>query len=162
MSANKSRGFTLVEILIVVVIMAVLAAVVIPQFTGSADDAKASTAEFNLGGIRSVIQTFRAHHTSTNPALDATNKTIPGLTSKTDETGAVSATGQYGPYLVELPENPFTGSSDVKAVATAGVAPVAGNVTVDATSGEFTGGWIYDASTGHIWLDSNVQGEFAW
>ena len=62
MRSNKSQGFTLVEILIVVVIMAVLAAVVIPQFTGSTDDAKASTAEFNVGGVRSVLQMYRAHH----------------------------------------------------------------------------------------------------
>lgn len=54
MSRQKFQGFTLVEILIVVVIMAVLAAVVVPQFAGSTDDAKRSTAEFNLGSVRSI------------------------------------------------------------------------------------------------------------
>jgi len=161
MSTTKRSAFTLVEILIVVVIMAVLAAVVIPQFTGSTEDAKASTAEFNVGGLRSVIQTYRAHHAGGVPALDTTNKAIPGLINKTTASGTVSTSGEFGPYLVEMPSNPYTSSSDVKAVATAGAKPVAGDVTVD-SNGDFTGGWIYDASTGQIWLDSNVDGEFAW
>jgi prepilin-type N-terminal cleavage/methylation domain-containing protein len=155
MSAQKSYGFTLVEILIVVVIMAVLAAVVIPQFTGSADDARSSTAEFNLGGVRSAIQTYRAHHSGTNPALDATNGTIPGLITGTDAAG--NAGTDFGPYLMEIPENTLTGNSAIKAVTTAGTAPVEGDVTAGNA-----GGWIYDASTGRIWLDSDVDNEWGW
>ena len=44
MKTQKQNAFTLIEILIVVVIMAVLAAAIIPQFTDSTDDAKESTA----------------------------------------------------------------------------------------------------------------------
>ncbi len=157
MSRQKFEGFTLVEILIVVVIMAVLAAVVVPQFTGSTDDAKKSTAEFNLGSMRSVIQTFRAHHQGVKPDFPASATTIAALTAKTDIEGAVDANGAFGPYLVTIPENPFTGKSDVKAVTTEGTAPVVGDVTADKA-----GGWIYDKSTGNIWLDSNVDGEWAW
>ncbi|MBP86522.1 MAG: hypothetical protein CMJ64_07395 [Planctomycetaceae bacterium] len=71
MSTKRQSGFTLVEILIVVVIMAVLASVVIPQFTGSTDDAKASTGNFNLSAVRSVIQTYRANHAGGNPGTVA-------------------------------------------------------------------------------------------
>jgi hypothetical protein len=56
-----------------------------------------------------------------------------------------------------MPDNPFTGKSTVKAVATPGTPPVAADVTANDA-----GGWIYDASTGNLWLDSNVKGEFAW
>ncbi len=157
MSRQKFEGFTLVEILIVVVIMAVLAAVVVPQFTGSTDDAKKSTAEFNLGSMRSVIQTFRAHHEGVRPDFPANADTIAALTSETDVTGAVDPNGAFGPYLVTIPENPFTGKNDVKAVATEGTAPVVGDVTA-----ANAGGWIYDKSTGNIWLDSNTDGEWAW
>lgn len=154
MSRQKFQGFTLVEILIVVVIMAVLAAVVVPQFAGSTDDAKKSTAEFNLGSVRSVIQTFRAHHEGAKPAFSTT---LEALTKETNLSGAVTAGGGFGPYLVSVPENPFTGKSAVKAVATPGTAPIEANVTADNA-----GGWIYDATTGNIWLDSNTQGEWAW
>ncbi len=157
MSRQKFEGFTLVEILIVVVIMAVLAAVVVPQFTGSTDDAKKSTAEFNLGSMRSVIQTFRAHHEGVKPDFPSGADTIAALTTETNVSGATEAGGGFGPYLITIPENPFTGKSDVKAVTTAGTAPVVGDVTA-----ANAGGWIYDKSTGNIWLDSNVDGEWEW
>ena len=154
MSRRKLSAFTLVEILIVVVIMAVLAAVVVPQFAGSTDDAKGSTAEFNLATVRSVIQTFRAHHEGKKPAFSTTFDT---LIKETNATGAVTAGGGLGPYLVSMPENPYTDVNVVKEVATAGTAPVANDVTANNA-----GGWIYDVSTGNIWLDSNTKGEFAW
>jgi general secretion pathway protein G len=113
MSSKRSRGFTLVEVLIVVVIMAVLAAVVIPQFSSSTDDAKRSTAEFNLSTLRSIVQTYKAQHNATNPAHDATKKELPGLLGKTLANGTVDAAGPYGPYLVEFPENPYTQKKDV-------------------------------------------------
>jgi prepilin-type N-terminal cleavage/methylation domain-containing protein len=68
---NKKRSaFTLVEILIVVVIMAILAATIIPQFTDSTKDAKSSTGKFNLHTLRSQIQLYRAHHEGTAPGDD--------------------------------------------------------------------------------------------
>ena len=155
MSRQKLQGFTLVEILIVVVIMAVLAAVVIPQFTGSTEDAKKSTAEFNLGVVRSVIQTFRAHHGGTKPAFPAGDTTIKALTEETNAAGDVTPGGGLGPYLTDMPENPFTGKSTVKA----GTKPVVGDITAGNA-----GGWIYDATTGNLWLDSNTNSleEFKW
>ncbi|HUG71536.1 MAG TPA: type II secretion system protein [Pirellulaceae bacterium] len=159
MRRQNFQGFTLVEILIVVVIMAVLAAVVVPQFSGSTDDAKRSTAQFNLGTIRSVVQTYRAHHDGKKPAFASGATTIEGLIKETNAAGVVTAGGGFGPYLVAMPENPFTGVATVKAVATPGTAPVA----ADVTAGD-AGGWIYDVSTGNVWLDSNTQtpGEFSW
>ena len=61
LKVNNTRrlGFTLVEVLIVVVIMA---AVVIPQFGASTDDAKKSAAEFNLSIMRSSLQTYIGQH----------------------------------------------------------------------------------------------------
>ena len=157
MSRQKFQAFTLVEILIVVVIMAVLAAVVVPQFAGSTDDAKQSTAEFNVATVRSIIQTFRAHHEGVRPAFPSGATTIDALTQETNAAGVVTSGGGFGPYLVSMPENPFTGIATVKAVATAGAPPVAADVTANDA-----GGWIYDVSVGNIWLDSNKNGEFAW
>ena len=145
---TKNRGFTLVEVLIVVVIMAVLAAVVVPQFSSSTDDARASTGEFNLSTLRSLIQTYRAQHNGLLPAFSAS--TLPGLTAKTKANGAIDASGPYGPYLLEMPENPFTGNNVVATTTKTKATIVAGDVTAaDA------GGWLYNTTTGGVFLDSD-------
>ena len=60
-TSNRSRrGFTLIEILIVVVILGILAAIIIPQFTNAADDASISSARTQLQSMRSQIELYRA------------------------------------------------------------------------------------------------------
>lgn len=148
MRIKRLRGFTLVEILIVVVIMAVLAAVVIPQFSSSTDDAKRSTAEFNVSTLRSIIQAYKGQHRDVNPPHDSTNKTLTVLLNKTKADGSVDNTnGTYGPYLVEFPENPYTGVKDVKVITNNPA------TSADVTAGN-AGGWLYNATSGNIWLDS--------
>jgi general secretion pathway protein G len=141
MGANRRSGFTLVEILIVVVIMAVLAATIIPQFASSADDAKVSTLQFNLHTLRSQIELYKLHHNGAVPAL--TNGSLPQLTSATDLNGNVGTAGPsfpFGPYLQsQMPANPIDGHNTV--IATAVFPPTA------ATS---DGGWLYMAATGQI------------
>lgn len=153
MKLNVKHGFTLVEVLIVVVIMAVLAAVVIPQFSASTDDAKKSTAEFNVSTLRSVVETFKGHHNGLLPAHDNVAKEIPGLTSKTLADGTVDAAGAYGPYLLEMPENPFTGKNTVEPTTKTSL------LSTDVTAGN-AGGWLYNATTGHIFLDSDPGYDF--
>jgi prepilin-type N-terminal cleavage/methylation domain-containing protein len=65
----SSKGFTLVELLIVVVIMAVLAATVIPEFNSSTDNAKTNTSMFNLPTMRAQLQTYQAQHRVNAPTL---------------------------------------------------------------------------------------------
>jgi len=139
---NRSRtGFTLIEVLIVVVIMAVLAATIIPQFASSADDAKRSSLDFNLHTIQSQIEMYKINHAGSPPSLD---KFSEQMTSKTSSSGALTGTGlDYGPYLQgKIPANPFNGDNTVVKVATEGTAPTAVN-------GE--GGWQYDESTGDFY-----------
>ena len=63
MSRDRRRNaFTLIEVLIVVIIMAVLAATIIPQFSSSTNDAKNSSVVFNLQTIRSQIEMYKTHH----------------------------------------------------------------------------------------------------
>jgi general secretion pathway protein G len=143
MKTNQPRAaFTLIEVLIVVVIMAILAATIIPQFTDSTKDAKASTVKFNLATLRSQIQLYRTQHNGANPT-----GTLVELTTTTDVGGAVGtgANFVYGPYLREVPTNPFTNSKAVKVISSD---PAAAG---DVTSGG--GGWLYNVTTGNVWID---------
>ena len=135
-------GFTLVEVLIVVVIMAILAATIIPQFSDSTKDAKASSGKFNLHTLRAQIELYKAQHQGQAPAITANS--LPQLTSKTDSAGAIGtgATHIYGPYIQQFPVNPFNDLSSVKPAAQ--VPPT--SVVADA-------GWQYDQASGQIWLN---------
>jgi len=135
---STRSAFTLVEVLIVVVIMAILAATIIPQFTDSTNDAKISTSKFNLHTMRSQIELYKAHHNGDLPDA-ALNK----LTIATDADG--NAGGPFGPYMREIPANPFYNVNTVKTITSDPA--VAGDVT----SGG--GGWLYNATTGGIFID---------
>ena len=62
MKSSKKSGFTLVEMLIVVVIMGILAAIVVPQFSQSSDDARYSSSIQNLQTFRAQIDLFKNQH----------------------------------------------------------------------------------------------------
>ena len=123
---TNSDGFTLVELLIVVIILAVLAAIVVPQFGSSTEDAKVSTIKTDLAALRNALELYYHQHDSRYPGVlretdgstvtDATTcpaAFIAQLTQYTDRTGKTSGTRtgafQYGPYIKaqSLPANPF-------------------------------------------------------
>ena len=108
-----AAAFTLVEILIVVVILGILAAIVIPQFTSAAETAKASSLISQLQTIRSQLELYRVQHNDNYPTLaqmDNTTADFLNLINSTDVAGAVSGT-DFGPYLQKAPVNPFTNGS---------------------------------------------------
>jgi general secretion pathway protein G len=143
MNARRS-AFTLVEVLIVVVIMAVLAATIIPQFADSTTDAKVSTLKFNLHTLRSQIELYRTHHDGKLPS-----GSLVELTKATDVTGAQGTGPNYpfGPYLRTLPDNPFSNLNTVTVIAASPA--TAANVT--ANNG---GGWLFNTTTGELWADN--------
>ncbi len=142
MQQRKNRSaFTLVEVLIVVVIMAILAATIIPQFTDSTNDAKVSTSKFNLHTMRSQIELYKAHHNG-----DLPDNALAKLKIATDADG--NAGGPFGPYMREIPDNPFTNSNAVKVITNDPA------VVGDVTSGG--GGWLYNATTGGIFIDHDT------
>jgi general secretion pathway protein G len=132
---QAKRGFTLVEILIVVVILGILAAIVIPQFTQASTEAKTNSLCSDLQTLRSQIELYKVQHNDIAPAAGTFmnqmvyTSTINGSTS----TNKVRV-GIYnlGPYLERVPENPFNGLDSVGSLNTYGC------------------GWGYDATTGEI------------
>ena len=117
----QQSGFTLIEMLIVIIILGILAMIIIPQITVSTDDAKVSTLKTNLTGVRSAIEVYSAQHNMTYPGVktDGTNAAgtadafIAQLTQFTDIDGKISGTKTvthiYGPYIkgAVLPANPY-------------------------------------------------------
>jgi len=131
---NAARGFTLVEILIVVIILGILAAIVIPQFTNASTEARQSNVKSQLQTLRSQIELYKLQHKDVAPALVTTGWDV--MTKYTDIDGGTSATKDsthiYGPYYQTPPVNPLSDSSSCAAAAGANV------------------GWIYIESTGAI------------
>jgi len=105
----KARGFTLVELLIVVIILGILAAIVVPQFTEASSDAQANSLTSNLRVIRGQIELYKIQHNGNYPSPVGSFVTL--MTTKTNPDG--SAGGTLGPYLISMPKNPFTSTSDV-------------------------------------------------
>ncbi|MDA1026187.1 MAG: prepilin-type N-terminal cleavage/methylation domain-containing protein [Planctomycetota bacterium] len=59
---GRSQGFTLIEILIVVVILGILAAIIIPQFASAQSAARATAMRSQLGTVRSQIASWQVQH----------------------------------------------------------------------------------------------------
>jgi general secretion pathway protein G len=148
----ERAGFTLIEMLIVVVILGILAMVIIPQISTSTDDAKLSTLQTNLSAMRNAVELYYAQHNSTYPgaalggAADAATAFEQQLTRYTDFTNTISNVKsdvfKFGPYIKggKLPTNPFNDNNDVV------VDNAQNDITVRASDG--TTGWKFYAQTG--------------
>ena len=129
--SSKAGGFTLVEILIVVVILGILAAIVIPQFTNASESAKASSLTSQLQTIRSQLELAQIQHQGTYPDIKTTGwSLLTATTAPVSAYTASTATTAVGPYLQQAPSNPFESSTTVNTSAAAGT------------------GWVYSNTTG--------------
>ena len=104
LTRQLKRAFTLIEILIVVVILGILAAVVVPQFTNAADDANDAAVRSQLQTLRGQIELYRAQQGS-DPDFIA--KGWSELMTNN--------------YIMVEPMNSFTSSTSVAASAASGV-----------------------------------------
>jgi len=140
---KRNKGFTLVEILIVVIILGILAAIVIPQFTEASNDARVSALVSDLQTVRSQVELYKIQHLDRFPGWNGTTVVaadfVADLTGKTAIDGASG--GTLGPYLQKFPTNPFNSSSDV-AVVTQAADP--NSVVAGGT------GWWFNVTTGNF------------
>jgi general secretion pathway protein G len=137
---RAQRGFTLVEILIVVVILGILAAIVIPQFTDASTEAKTSSLCSDLQTVRSQIELYKIQHNDVLPQPESGGLTWNLMTMYTDINGGTAATKDtthiYGPYLQKVPTNQF---NNLNSISIAGTTPAAADNTT---------GWFFNSTTG--------------
>jgi general secretion pathway protein G len=136
----KYKAFTLVEILIVVVILGILAAVVIPKFSDASAETRASMLADDLRLFRSQIEIYQEQHMGVPPGPDA-QTFYNQMTMASNAKGQTAAVGTpsftYGPYFSQVPQNPVNGLSTVSIIA-AGTFP---------TAADGAYGWVYQPST---------------
>jgi len=145
MKRVAKKGFTLVEILIVVIILGILAAIVIPQFTQASTQAKESNLKTNLQTIRSQLLLYKMQHDAeAYPGAEF----VAQMTTYTNSAGtaqaAADATHNLGPYLQTIPVNPASNLNTVRIVNGAGTAFAAPNAD---------GGWWFNDTTGEFRAD---------
>lgn len=110
-SALYRKAFTLIELLIVIVILGIIAAIVIPQFGKADDDAKVAALKTNLATIRSQLEFYKVQHNSAYP--DDKDSITAQLTTATNIDGGFT-TPTFGPYIrAPFPDNPFTLTSTI-------------------------------------------------
>jgi prepilin-type N-terminal cleavage/methylation domain-containing protein len=176
---RNQEGFTLVELLIVAIILSILAAIAVPQFTSTTDDAAKAALKSNLTGIRSSIAMYAQQHGGTFPGTvvssggTCTGGTAGGGAANSDTAFKdqllyyTNAAGQacsiadvlvggaveypYGPYIKsDIPNNPVTNDGTISVVIT-------GNLAM--TGAVAGGGWRYDTKSGKFIADDTDQDE---
>ena len=167
---RKQSGFTLIEMLIVIIVLGILAMIIVPQITISTDDAKVSTLQSSLSGIRSAVEIYYVQHDNTYPGendvtgaatsvdADAATAFLQQLTRYTTSSGAVTSvkntTYKFGPYIKvgALPVNPFDAALDSDVKASASVTSITAARVPDGS----TAWWVYP-KTGVVFANDNTS-----
>lgn len=153
-----------------VVVLAVLSAIVVPQLSGSAGDARLSALKSNLNLMRHTIDRYKLEHAHWPGNRQSSGASCPNggsagtggvhsMQSLQDQLGFYTkingrtcstsdATFKFGPYLRDqhIPPNPLSGSNTV-------VISTAGELGLTSARIDGQGGWIYDTNTGQFIAD---------
>ena len=99
---SLSPEFTLIEVMVVVVILGVLAALVVPRVMGRQDDAKIVAAKADIGSVRQALQLYQID----NQQYPTTEQGLKALVTK-PESGPIPPNWKAGGYLSKLPVDPW-------------------------------------------------------
>ncbi len=127
---NRRHGFTLLELVIVILILGIVAAIAVPRMSNQTSTAKDNAARQSLGILRNAIELYNAQNGS-YPQPDSTNGLDTLLT----------------PYLNGPFPAPGVGhQASSNAVVTTTMTP----------SSSAAGGWLYEASTGNLKINGDA------
>lgn len=136
----RGRAFSLIELVIVVVILGVIAAIAVPRFSSASSHAMDSSLNNSLVRLQEAADRFTVEHLLNHAAGTESGGLVDGgtlaqrLTERTTEDAGIAANGTYGPYIRRIPANPSNGLATVR---------------VDgAAAGAGTAGWRYDTTLG--------------
>lgn len=154
---KAARGFTLVEILIVVVLLGILAGMVLPLVAGGAISARESALALDLQMLRRFILIYKGQHLEVAPGYPNGDTTqapteeafIDQMTLSSNPGGQTAPVGtagyERGPYMMKMPENLLNGKSTVQILGDAEDFPA------DADDSH---GWIYKPATSEVRSDA--------
>ena len=99
---KNQRGFTLIEIMVVVVILGILAAVVVPRFLSRPDEAKVTKAKVDIKSLEEALGLYKLD----NGFYPSTDQGLKALVEK-PETGRIPDKYPEGGYLKKVPADPW-------------------------------------------------------
>jgi general secretion pathway protein G len=154
---KAARGFTLVEILIVVVLLGVLAGVVMPLIAGSGQSARESALGHDLQMLRRYILIYKCQHQEVPPGYPNGDRTqvpteqafLDQMILSSNETGQTAPIGtpgfNRGPYMMKPPVNPLNKKDTIQVLGDADNFPA---------GADDSHGWIYKPLTFEVRSDS--------
>ncbi len=140
MKTNNQSGFTLIELVIIIVVLGILAAVAIPKYQDITSEAREAACRNALGSLRSGVTIWYA-----NQAVKTGLPTWPPLDS-------LRTIGSV--MLQSIPKNPYCPDTNAPDSIVTGV-------TKGTTVG-IRGGWAYNQATGDLWPNTSGSGENTW
>ena len=102
MKRNAQQGFTLIEILVVVTILAILGALVVPKIMDRPNDARVVTAKHDLGTLVAALKLYKLD----NGRYPTTDQGLKALVEK-PSSDPLPANWKQGGYLEKMPKDPW-------------------------------------------------------
>jgi general secretion pathway protein G len=140
---HRSRGFTLVELLVVIVVLAVLAAIVLPKFVDSSRRSKEAALKSDLKLYRNAISLFSADCGAYPAALADLAATAAPASGK-DSSGndkTITASDWHGPYVQAVENDPISSGAFTYSTTSGSVGKITSSASGNGLDGTAYSTW---------------------